>query len=68
MAEVQDAKFEKLGLSKTNSKVGRINAYHRHLDKINSSNPLLVLIHGYPQSAYESAFLDCLMDIEADTL
>jgi hypothetical protein len=53
MADIQDAEFEKLGLSKTISKVGEINVYHRHLDKINSTNPLLVLIHGYPQSAYE---------------
>jgi hypothetical protein len=53
MAEIQDAKFEELGLSKTISKVGEINVYHRHLDKINLTNPLLVLIHGYPQSAYE---------------
>jgi hypothetical protein len=53
MAEIQDAKFETLGLSKTVSKGEGINIYHRHLDKINSKNPLLVLIHGYPQSAYE---------------
>jgi hypothetical protein len=53
MANIQDAKFEKLGLNKTISKVGEINVYHRHLDKINSTNPLLILIHGYPQSAYE---------------
>jgi hypothetical protein len=53
MAEIQDLKFEELGLSKTLSKAGKLNVYHRNLDKISSTNPLLVLIHGYPQSAYE---------------
>jgi hypothetical protein len=68
MADIQDAKFEELGLSKTITKVGGINAYHRHLDKINSTNPLLVLIHGYPQSAYESVSLACLGNLETDNL
>jgi hypothetical protein len=66
MAEIQDARFKELGLSKSISKVGEINVYNRHLDKINPANPLLVLIHGYPQSAYESVLPDCIKNFEAD--
>ncbi|KAF2674847.1 alpha/beta-hydrolase [Microthyrium microscopicum] len=64
MAEIQDAKYEQLGLSKTVSQVGGINAYHRNLDKISSTNPLLVLIHGYPQSAYEWRLMIPLLPAE----
>jgi hypothetical protein len=66
MADIQDAKFESLGLSKTISKIGEINFYHRHLDKISSTNPLLVLIHGYPQSAYESVLIKCTCSFKVD--
>ncbi|KAF2422853.1 alpha/beta-hydrolase [Tothia fuscella] len=53
MAAIQDAKFKELGLPKSISEVGKLNVYHRHLDKTSSTSPLLILIHGYPQSAYE---------------
>lgn len=54
MAELQDAKFEELGLLRSVSKDG-VAAYHRHLETARRGKPVLLLIHGYPQSAYEYA-------------
>ncbi|KAF1847088.1 alpha/beta-hydrolase [Cucurbitaria berberidis CBS 394.84] len=51
MAHIQDQKFTELGLRKVVS-AGKITSYHRDLDKASDGNPILVLLHGYPQSAY----------------
>jgi hypothetical protein len=51
MADIQDQKFADLGLQKTISNKG-IVSYTRGLDKASDKNPVLVLLHGYPQSAY----------------
>jgi pimeloyl-ACP methyl ester carboxylesterase len=51
MAQIQDMKFSELGLQKyTSSK--KVVSYHQDLDRANSKNPILVLLHGYPNSAY----------------
>lgn len=51
MADIQDQKFAKLGLQKAVSNK-KIVSYHRALDRANEKNPIIVLIHGYPESAY----------------
>lgn len=51
MAQIQDQKFTALGLQKTVS-TKKVVSYHRDLEKANSESPILVLLHGYPQSAY----------------
>ena len=51
MANIQDQKFVDLGLQKTISAKGVVS-YHKHLDAAAKNNPILVLLHGYPQSAY----------------
>ena len=51
MAHIQDQKFAKLGFQKSISSK-KIVSYHRDLEKTNDNNPILVLLHGYPQSAY----------------
>jgi hypothetical protein len=52
VANIQDRKFAELGLKR--SVTGEnIDVYHRLLDKVTPKNPVLALIHGYPQSAYE---------------
>ena len=52
MAELQNSKFQELGLTRSTSKEGVV-AYHRHLETACHGTPVLLLIHGYPQSAYE---------------
>jgi hypothetical protein len=54
MAEIQNSKFQELGLARSTSKDGVV-AYHRHLETKSRGVPILLLIHGYPQSAYEYA-------------
>lgn len=51
MAHIQDQKFATLGLEKVVSE-GNITSYHRGLRNANRDNPILVLLHEYPQSAY----------------
>ncbi|KAL9088470.1 MAG: hypothetical protein Q9165_006194 [Trypethelium subeluteriae] len=51
MADIQDQKFTELGLRRDVSNQGVVS-YHRSLDKASNDNPILVLLHGYPQSAY----------------
>ncbi|CAO2655313.1 Nn.00g103770.m01.CDS01 [Neocucurbitaria sp. VM-36] len=51
MAHIQDRKFAGLGLEKAVSGK-KIISYHRGLEKASNDNPVLVLLHGYPQSAY----------------
>lgn len=48
--KTQDAKFESLGLVKTT--VNDVVSYNRALNSVSEKNPLLILIHGYPQSSY----------------
>jgi alpha-beta hydrolase superfamily lysophospholipase len=52
MAEQQNSAFKELGLVQSVSKDG-VSAYHRHLEASGHEKPVLVLVHGYPQSAYE---------------
>jgi pimeloyl-ACP methyl ester carboxylesterase len=51
MANIQNQKFVSLGLQKTVSSKGVVS-YHTHLDAAAKDNPILVLLHGYPQSSY----------------
>ena len=51
MAHIQDQTFAKLGLQKAVSEK-KIVSYHRGLENASGENPILVLLHGYPQSAY----------------
>ena len=67
MAHVQDQKFTELGLQKTISNK-KVVSYNRDLEKADGDNPILVLLHGYPQSAYmcenhqsTCSFLTCQM-------
>lgn len=53
--KAQDDKFDSLGLTKTVVNAEQVNCYHRGLDTASTTNPILVLIHGYPQSAFMSA-------------
>ncbi|KAF2661791.1 alpha/beta-hydrolase [Lophiostoma macrostomum CBS 122681] len=50
--KTQDAKLKDLGLSKTTVNAEQVNTYSRNLGSVSEDNPVLVLIHGYPQSAY----------------
>ena len=51
--KIQDDKFSSLGLSKMVVNKEQIACYSRDLGTTSRQNPVLVLIHGYPQSAYE---------------
>lgn len=51
--QIQDDKFSSLGLQKTTVNKEQVNCYSRGLGAASEKNPVLVLIHGYPQSAYE---------------
>ena len=55
MAERQDKAFTVLGFTKTTSNEGLVS-YSRDLDQARADNPIIVLIHGYPQSSYMYAF------------
>jgi len=48
---IQNDKFTNLGL-KTVTDSEQIVSYSRGLDTVSEKNPILVLIHGYPSSAY----------------
>lgn len=48
--KTQDAKLDSLGLKK--EVVNNIVCYTRGLEFVSEKHPILVLIHGYPQSAY----------------
>jgi len=50
--KLQDDKFGSLGLSKIIENREQIAAYGRLLGSSSERNPILVLIHGYPQSSY----------------
>lgn len=50
--KAQDDKFSSLGLSKTIVNAEQVVTYSRGLGGVSEKNPVLVLIHGYPQSSY----------------
>ncbi|ORY11827.1 Alpha/Beta hydrolase protein [Clohesyomyces aquaticus] len=50
--KIQDAKFTDLGLSKMIVNESQTCCYTRSLGTVSEKNPVLVLVHGYPQSAY----------------
>jgi hypothetical protein len=49
--DVQNDKFSDLGF-KTVTDSEKIVSYSRGLDTVSEKNPILVLVHGYPSSAY----------------
>ncbi|KAF2148777.1 alpha/beta-hydrolase, partial [Myriangium duriaei CBS 260.36] len=51
MAEIQDRKFKELGFQKVNTTKGVVS-YSQNLEKAASDNPIIILLHGYPQSSY----------------
>lgn len=51
MAHIQDRKFADLGFQKSTSPKGTVS-YHKDLPKANTAVPILVLLHGYPNSAF----------------
>ncbi|KAF2626991.1 alpha/beta-hydrolase [Macroventuria anomochaeta] len=51
MAHIQEQKFAELGFQKSTSS-HKLVSYHKQLIKANSNTPILVLLHGYPNSAY----------------
>lgn len=50
--DIQDRSFEKLGLKKQNIGSPELIAYTRNIEQASSSNPIWLLIHGYPQTSY----------------
>jgi pimeloyl-ACP methyl ester carboxylesterase len=51
MAHIQDQKFAGLGFQRSTSSKGTVS-YHKDLSKANNAVPILVLLHGYPNSAF----------------
>jgi hypothetical protein len=49
--KIQDDKFSSLGF-KTVVDNEQVISYSRALDSVSEKNPILVLVHGYPSSAY----------------
>lgn len=49
---MQDQKFRELGLTKTIVNDEEVCTYSRGLASVSEKNPVLVLLHGYPQSSY----------------
>jgi pimeloyl-ACP methyl ester carboxylesterase len=61
---IQDSKFKDLGLTKTIVNAEHVCTYSRALSSVSDDNPVLVLLHGYPQSSYLyvfEAFYLCLL-------
>ena len=50
--KIQDEKFNSLGFSKAIVNKEQVCSYSRGLGTVSDKNPILVLIHGYPQSSY----------------
>ncbi|KAF1848670.1 alpha/beta-hydrolase [Cucurbitaria berberidis CBS 394.84] len=50
--KIQDDKFNSLGLTKLAVNEEQVTSYSRALGTASEKNPILVLVHGYPQSAY----------------
>jgi pimeloyl-ACP methyl ester carboxylesterase len=55
--KAQDAKFAELGLTKTIVNAEQVCVYSRGLGSVSEDNPVLVLLHGYPQSSYLYVFV-----------
>lgn len=49
---IQDDKFKSLGLQKTTVNKEQVVTYSRALGAASEKNPVLVLLHGYPQSSF----------------
>jgi hypothetical protein len=49
---IQDDKFKSLGLQKTTVNKEQVVTYSRALGAASEQNPVLVLLHGYPQSSF----------------
>lgn len=49
---IQDEKLKSLGLQKMTVNKEQVVSYSRGLGAASAQNPVLVLIHGYPQSSY----------------
>lgn len=49
---IQDAKFKSLGLQKMTVNKEQVVTYSRTLGAASEQNPILVLLHGYPQSSF----------------
>ncbi|KAF2108721.1 Alpha/Beta hydrolase protein [Lophiotrema nucula] len=50
--QTQDQKLKSLGLTKTIVNDAQVCTYSRNLGSVSEKNPVLVLIHGYPESSY----------------
>jgi len=50
--KTQDEKFSSLGFSKAIVNREQVCSYSRGLGTVSDQNPILVLVHGYPQSSY----------------
>lgn len=50
--KTQDEKFNSLGFSKAIVNKEQVCSYSRSLGNVSDKNPILVLVHGYPQSSY----------------
>jgi pimeloyl-ACP methyl ester carboxylesterase len=50
--KIQDEKLSSLGLSKAVVNKEQVVCYSRGLENVSEKNPVLVLIHGYPESSY----------------
>ncbi|KAF9701635.1 hypothetical protein EKO04_001131 [Ascochyta lentis] len=50
--KIQDEKFNNLGFSKAIVNKEQVCSYSRSLGTVSEINPILVLVHGYPQSSY----------------
>jgi hypothetical protein len=48
---IQNDKFSSLGF-KAVQNGAKLLSYSRGLDSVSEKNPILVLVHGYPQSSY----------------
>lgn len=50
--EIQNKKFKELGLDTGIANDAQVRCYYRGLGSVSESTPVLVLIHGYPQSSF----------------
>jgi pimeloyl-ACP methyl ester carboxylesterase len=62
---IQDEKLKSLGLQKMTVNKEQVVSYSRGLGSASSQNPVLVLIHGYPQSSYMWRHLIALLPSDA---
>ncbi|KAJ4346496.1 uncharacterized protein N0V89_010425 [Didymosphaeria variabile] len=62
---IQDEKLKSLGLQKMTVNKEQVVSYSRGLGAASEQNPILVLIHGYPQSSYMWRHLVALLPSDA---